>query len=73
MVSLTLAPRFLMLRSSLMDGARDERESAQSGVDGSLIDEMLQLSPAERLRLNDRMATLATKLQEAFARGQRDG
>jgi hypothetical protein len=37
-------------------------------VDGSLIDEMLRLSPVERLRQNDRMATLAAKLTEAFAR-----
>jgi hypothetical protein len=37
-------------------------------VDGSLIDEMLRLSPVERLRQNDRMAALAAKLTEAFAR-----
>jgi hypothetical protein len=61
-----------MLRSTVMDGPRDEREPAQGGVDASLIDEMLRLSPAERLRLNDRMAALATKLQEAFARSQRN-
>ena len=36
-------------------------------VDTSLIDEMLRLSPAERLRQNDRMAALAMKLREAFS------
>jgi hypothetical protein len=36
-------------------------------VDTSLIDEMLRLSPAERLRQNDRVASLAAKLQAAFA------
>ncbi len=35
-------------------------------VDGTLIDEMLRLSPAERLRQNDRMATLAAELRKAF-------
>jgi len=36
-------------------------------VDTSLIDEMLLLSAAERLRQNDRMASLAVKLKEAFS------
>ena len=36
-------------------------------VDTSLIDEMLRLPPAERLRQNDRAATLALKLRAAFA------
>jgi hypothetical protein len=45
----------------------DEAETA--GVDVSLIDEMLRLTPAERLRQNDRMATLAAKLRAAFETG----
>jgi len=36
-------------------------------VDTSLIDEMLRLSPAERLRQNDRVASLALKLRAAFS------
>jgi hypothetical protein len=36
-------------------------------VDTSLIDEMLWMSPAERLRQNDRMAALAMKLRAAFS------
>jgi len=43
---------------------------AEAGVDTTLIDEMLRLSPAERLRLNDRMASLATKLRQAFSERQ---
>ncbi|HVX94139.1 MAG TPA: hypothetical protein VHK47_04425 [Polyangia bacterium] len=39
------------------------------GVDATLIEEMLRLSPAERLRQNDRMATLAAKLRAAFETG----
>lgn len=35
-------------------------------VDGTLIDEMLRLTPAQRLRQNDRMAGLAFQLREAF-------
>jgi hypothetical protein len=35
-------------------------------VDVGLIDEMLRMSPSERLRQNDRMAALAVKLREAF-------
>ena len=41
-------------------------------VDASLIDEMLLLSPAERLRQNDRMAALAAKLQGAFSALQKE-
>jgi hypothetical protein len=37
-------------------------------VDVSLIDEMLRLSPVERLRQNDSAAALAVALQEAFLR-----
>jgi hypothetical protein len=51
------------------DGA--ERETSRpdlpgAGVDSTLIDEMLRLSPAERLRQNDRMATVAVKLRAGF-------
>jgi hypothetical protein len=45
-------------------GEADEAETA--GVDVTLIDEMLGLSPAERLRRNDQMASLAARLREAF-------
>jgi hypothetical protein len=41
-------------------------------VDVTLIDEMLRMSPTERLRQNDRMAALALVLQQAFA-GRRGG
>lgn len=37
-----------------------------AGVDVSLIDEMLRLTPAERLRQNDRAAALVAALQAAF-------
>jgi hypothetical protein len=37
-------------------------------VDATLIEEMLRLSPTERLRQNDRAAALAASLQEAFAK-----
>lgn len=45
----------------------DEHERAVALVDVTLIDEMLRLSPAERLRQNDRAATLAARLQVAFS------
>jgi hypothetical protein len=41
-------------------------------VDASLIDEMLRLSPVERLRQNDRAASLALKLRAAFAARQQE-
>jgi len=41
-------------------------------VDVGLIDEMLRMSPAERLRQNDRMAALAAKLREAFLARERE-
>ena len=40
-------------------------------MDVTLIDEMLRLSPLERLQQNDRVAALAASLQEAFAAGAR--
>ena len=42
-------------------------DEAPVAVDVSLIDEMLRLTPAERLRQNDRVASLAVRLREAFA------
>jgi hypothetical protein len=53
--------------------AREDDETVNGAVDASLIDEMLKLSPIERLRLNDRMAALASKLQEAFSGRRADG
>lgn len=39
----------------------------ERGVDLTLIDEMLRLSPIERLRLNDRAVNAALELRRAFA------
>lgn len=47
----------------------DDPDEAPVAVDVSLIDEMLRLTPAERVRQNDRVASLAVKLREAFAVG----
>jgi hypothetical protein len=47
----------------------EDSEAETAGVDVTLIEEMLRLSPAERLRQNDRMATLAAKLRAAFETG----
>ena len=44
----------------------------EAAVDVGLIDEMLRMSPLERLRQNDRMAALATKLREAFLARERE-
>jgi hypothetical protein len=44
-----------------------EGEGAEAvAVDVTLIDEMFRMTPAERLRQNDRMAAFATRLREAF-------
>lgn len=43
-----------------------------AAVDVGLIDEMLRMSPSERLRQNDRMASLAAKLRTAFAARERE-
>jgi hypothetical protein len=56
-----------MLQFPVVNRLPDEGKVVGSVVDGSLIDEMLRLTPAERLRLNDRMAAQALKLQEAFS------
>jgi hypothetical protein len=47
----------------------EDSEAETAGVDVTLIEEMLRPSPAERLRQNDRMATLAAKLRAAFETG----
>ncbi len=41
-------------------------------VDGSLIDAMLDLTPAERLRLNDRMIQTIEELRDAVAAAAQD-
>jgi hypothetical protein len=50
------------------DGDEGEQgsEAASSHVDVTLIDEMLRLSPIERLRPNDRVASLAAKPKAAL-------
>jgi len=53
---------------------RDDRQggtdTTASGVDVTLIEEMLRLSPGDRLRQNDRTAALAVRLRDAFATGE---
>ena len=51
------------------DEGEQGSEAESSGVDLTLIDEMLRLSPIERLRQNDRVASLAAKLRGAFESG----
>lgn len=46
--------------------ARDESDGGAVAVDVTLIDEMLRLTPKQRLEQNDRMATLAVRLRRAF-------
>jgi hypothetical protein len=48
---------------------RDESQEATVAVDVTLIDEMLRLTPKQRLEQNDRMATLAVRLRTAFGAG----
>jgi hypothetical protein len=50
-----------------MQESADKDAPPSAVVDTSLIDEMLRLVPAERLRQNDRMASLVAKLQVAFS------
>jgi hypothetical protein len=52
-------------RTAVRNGS-DHEEADRPAVDVTLIDEMLRLTPTERLRQNDRMAALAAKLREAF-------
>ena len=42
-----------------------------AGVDVTLVQEMLRLTPLERLRLNDRMVRTILELRDAFAAGRR--
>jgi hypothetical protein len=51
------------------DDGEQGSEVESSSVDVTLIDEMLRLSPIERLRQNDRVANLAAKLKAAFESG----
>ena len=51
--------------------ARDESQKEPVRVDVTLIDEMLRLTPKQRLQQNDRMATLAVRLRAAFEAGGR--
>lgn len=53
-----------MVNSPDIDGV--PAASSAPAVDVTLIDEMLQLTPRQRLEQNDRMAALAAKLQSAF-------
>ena len=43
-----------------------EEQLGSSGVDVTLIDEMLRLSVKQRLEQNDRMAAQAVRLRAAF-------
>ena len=47
----------------------EEEKKTTVDVDVTLIDEMLRLTPKQRLEQNDRMATLAVRLRRAFAAG----
>jgi hypothetical protein len=49
-----------------------EDGETEAAVDVGLVDEMLRMSPLERLRQNDRMAELASKLREAFLARERE-
>jgi hypothetical protein len=44
----------------------DEAGTTEALVDSSLIDEMLRLSPEERLLQNDRMIRTIMELRDAF-------
>jgi hypothetical protein len=44
----------------------DDSHADKADVDITLIDEMLRLTPRQRLAQNDRMAALAVRLQTAF-------
>jgi hypothetical protein len=45
---------------------------SRSGVDSTLVAEMLRLSPEERLRLNDRTIASVRELRSAFAAKRSD-
>jgi hypothetical protein len=57
---------------SASDDHPSDGADAEAVVDVTLIDEMLRLTPSERLRQNDRMAALAAKLREAFRAKERE-
>ena len=44
----------------------DAEPTSATGVDRTLIDEMLRMTPRQRLQQNDRMAALAVRLRAAF-------
>jgi hypothetical protein len=48
------------------DDRSDESQASAAGVDVTLIDEMLRMTVRQRLEQNDRMASLAVRLREAF-------
>jgi hypothetical protein len=50
----------------------DAEPAARPVVDVTLIDEMLALTPEERLRQNDRQARLVMELRDGFARARAD-
>ncbi len=52
---------------SQLDGETLERTRDERGVDITLIFELLQLEPVERMRLNDRAANAVLELRDAFA------
>lgn len=43
-------------------------DNGDSQVDTTLIDEMLKLTPTERIRQNDRVLRMIEELRDAFAR-----
>ena len=47
-------------------------ERDESGVDITLIDEMIRLTPEQRLRQNDRAVQAAEELRHAFAAKRAD-
>lgn len=53
------------------DHGHEQDDAAQALVDVTLIDEMLRLTPEERLRLNDRMVRTIEELRDAFAAANR--
>jgi hypothetical protein len=57
----------------MSNGTEDGDEQTQaSGVDMSLVDAMLALSPEERLRHNDRMLRTIELLRQGLAEKARD-
>jgi hypothetical protein len=51
---------------------RAAKDQEQVDVDISLIDASLRMTPIQRLRQNDRMATTIAKLRDAFERRDRE-